>query len=107
MHLRLPATGGPWETVREYLGERLPAVAAERVDGLLRAGEVVGEDGRSVGPADPFRPGAHLWFYRELPAEVPVPFELEVLHRDEHRWWSTSRTSWPPPRAGGTSWRRR
>ncbi|MCX4758524.1 pseudouridine synthase [Kitasatospora purpeofusca] len=84
VHLRLPVTGGPWGTVREYLGERLPAVAAERVDGLLRAGEVVGEDGRSVGPADPFRPGAHLWFYRELPAEVPVPFELAVLHRDEH-----------------------
>ncbi|MFC5666840.1 pseudouridine synthase [Kitasatospora misakiensis] len=84
VHLRLPVTGGPWETVRAYLRERLPAVAADRVDGLLRAGEVVGEDGRAVGIAEPFRPGAHLWFYRELPEEVPVPFALEVLYRDEH-----------------------
>ncbi|MFB7473381.1 pseudouridine synthase [Kitasatospora sp. NPDC056184] len=84
VHLRLPVAGGPWETVRAYLLERLPAVAAERVDGLLRDGGVVGEDGRAVGAAEPFRPGAHLWFYRELPPEVPVPFELEVLHRDEH-----------------------
>ncbi|MER5355266.1 pseudouridine synthase [Kitasatospora sp. NPDC002551] len=84
VHLRLPVVGGPWGTVRAYLEERLPAVAAGRVDALLRAGGVVGEDGRAVGPAEPFRPGAHLWFHRELPPEVPVPFELEVLHRDEH-----------------------
>ncbi|MFF7455590.1 pseudouridine synthase [Kitasatospora sp. NPDC008115] len=84
VHLRLPVAGGPWETVRAYLLERLPAVAAQRVEALLLAGGVVGEDGRAVGAAEPFRPGAHLWFYRELPPEVPVPFELEVLHRDEH-----------------------
>ncbi|WP_327675010.1 RluA family pseudouridine synthase [Kitasatospora sp. NBC_00458] len=84
VHLRLPVTGGPWPTVRAYLAERLPAAAAERVDALLDARGVVGQDGRPVEPDEPFRPGAHLWFYRELPAEVPVPFELEVLHRDEH-----------------------
>ncbi|MFE7191561.1 pseudouridine synthase [Kitasatospora sp. NPDC057541] len=84
VHLRLPLTGGPWATVGAYLAQRLPAVAAERVDALLRAGGVVGEDGRAVHAAEPFRPGTHLWFYRELPPEVPVPFQLEVLHHDEH-----------------------
>ncbi|MEV6978798.1 pseudouridine synthase [Kitasatospora sp. NPDC093806] len=84
VHLRLPVLGGPWPTVRAYLAERLPAVATARVDALLAAGEVVGEGGRVLGPEEPFRPGAHLWFYRELRAEVPVPFELDVLHRDEH-----------------------
>lgn len=50
---------------------------------MLRAGEIVGADG-PVGPATPFEPGASVWFHRDLPEEVPVPFELEVVHRDEH-----------------------
>jgi tRNA pseudouridine32 synthase/23S rRNA pseudouridine746 synthase len=25
-----------------------------------------------------------VWFHRELPDEVPVPFPLEIVHRDEH-----------------------
>ncbi|WBP90145.1 pseudouridine synthase [Kitasatospora cathayae] len=82
VHLRLPAEG-PWPTVRAHLVERLPTVAAERIDAALRGREIVGEDG-PVAPDAPFRPGAHLWFHRDLPDEVRVPFELEVLHRDEH-----------------------
>ncbi|MQS11179.1 pseudouridylate synthase [Streptomyces kaniharaensis] len=82
VHLRLP-TEGSWPTVRSYLAERLPAVAAERIDAALRGREIVGEDG-PVAPDAPFRPGAHLWFHRDLPDEVRVPFELEVLYRDEH-----------------------
>ncbi|ARF81431.1 pseudouridine synthase [Kitasatospora aureofaciens] len=82
VHLRLPAEG-PWRTVRAHLVERLPTVAAERIDAALHGREIVGEDG-PVAPDAPFRPGAHLWFYRDLPDEVRVPFELEVLHRDEH-----------------------
>ncbi|MFE7525201.1 RluA family pseudouridine synthase [Kitasatospora sp. NPDC057542] len=82
VHLRLPAEGS-WPTVRAHLVERLPAVAAERIDAALHGREIVGEDG-PVAPDAPFRPGAHLWFYRDLPDEVRVPFDLEVLHRDEH-----------------------
>ncbi|MFJ7909435.1 RluA family pseudouridine synthase [Kitasatospora sp. NPDC096204] len=82
VHLRLPAEG-PWPTVRAHLVERLPAVAAERIDAALHGREIVGEDG-PVAPDAPFRPGAHLWFYRDLPDEVRVPFDLEVLHRDDH-----------------------
>ncbi|MFE6052375.1 pseudouridine synthase [Kitasatospora sp. NPDC056446] len=82
VHLRLPLEG-PWPTVREHLVDRLPAVAAARIDAALGDGEIVGEHG-PIAPDEPFRPGAHLWFYRDLPDEVPVPFELVVLHRDEH-----------------------
>ncbi|RGD58381.1 pseudouridylate synthase [Kitasatospora xanthocidica] len=82
VHLRLPLEG-PWPTVRDHLVDRLPAVPAERIDAALRDGEIVGEQG-PVAPAEPFRPGAHLWFYRDLPEEVRVPFELVVVHRDEH-----------------------
>ncbi|WP_433873449.1 RluA family pseudouridine synthase [Saccharopolyspora sp. CA-218241] len=79
--IRLPAEG-PWATVLEHLVERLPMLPADRIEAMLRAGEVVGEDG-PVGPAAPFVPHASVWFHRDLPTEVPVPFGLDVLHRDE------------------------
>ncbi|NBM20675.1 pseudouridine synthase [Streptomyces sp. GC420] len=80
--LRLPHDG-PWATVRDHLVERIPRLGAEAVDALLAQGRVVGVDG-PLAPDAPFAPGAFLWFDRELPAETPVPFEVEVLYRDEN-----------------------
>ena len=37
--------------------------------------------GRTARPAT--GRGEFLWFHRDLPVEVPVPFAVEVLHRDE------------------------
>jgi tRNA pseudouridine32 synthase/23S rRNA pseudouridine746 synthase len=68
----------------DFLAERLPAVA--RGDWLRRMalGEVVDEHGRAA-QADTRRvPGLRYYYYRELEAEPPIPFEAEVLHRDEH-----------------------
>ncbi|RAG84780.1 pseudouridylate synthase [Streptacidiphilus pinicola] len=81
VRLRLPLDGA-WPTVRAYLAERLPTVPASHLDAILAGGEIHGEDG-PLGPDAPYRPGAWLWFHRELAPETPVPFALEVLHRDE------------------------
>ncbi|MEU0742022.1 RluA family pseudouridine synthase [Streptomyces sp. NPDC006134] len=83
VRVRLPAAG-PWATVREHLVERLSGAGAGVVDGMFDAGLVVGADGRPVAADAPYEPGLFVWFHRELPAEVPVPFPLEVVHRDEH-----------------------
>ncbi|MCE7549442.1 RluA family pseudouridine synthase [Streptomyces thermodiastaticus] len=83
VRVRLPASG-PWATVREHLVERLSGAAPGAVEAMFRAGEVVGADGRPVAPDAPFEPGMFVWFHRELPEEVPVPFPLHVVHRDEH-----------------------
>jgi len=80
--LRLPADG-TWTTLREHLVERLPRVPPERIDELLRERRIVGLDG-PLGLDAPFVPGASVWLHRDLPVEVPVPFEITVLHRDEH-----------------------
>jgi tRNA pseudouridine32 synthase / 23S rRNA pseudouridine746 synthase len=73
---RLRVHGGP-------LGEELtsrfgPDVAAKAV-----AGEVVDQHGVVLDPATVLRPGAVVYLYRELPDEVPVPFDIDVLYRDE------------------------
>lgn len=80
--LRLPLVGGPWATIRDHLVERLPRVAPERIDLLLSEGRIVTADG-PVAPDAPYLPGGVVWFHRDLPDEVPVPFDLRVVHRDD------------------------
>ncbi|MFB9909450.1 RluA family pseudouridine synthase [Allokutzneria oryzae] len=80
--LRLPAEG-PWATVRDHLVERLPRVAPERIDMMLREDRIVGLDG-PIGPDTPYAPDSYVWFHRDLPTEVPVPFEIGIVHRDEN-----------------------
>src|SRR6186997_1721037 len=81
MRLRTPDEG-PWATMREHLVARLPRVGADRVEAMLRERRIVGRHG-PVGPDDPYRPREFLWFHRDLPVEVPVPFAVDVLHRDD------------------------
>ncbi|MCI0383063.1 RluA family pseudouridine synthase [Streptomyces sp. CNQ085] len=81
VRLRLPENG-PWETVRDHLVDRLPAVAPALIDAMLDEGAVWSAEG-PLAPGAPYRPGTCLWFHRELPEEVPVPYAVEVLHRDD------------------------
>ena len=47
------------------------------------AGEVFCSDGTSVDAATVLPPNADVWLYRDLPDEVPVPFEVGILYRDD------------------------
>ncbi|WP_128427929.1 RluA family pseudouridine synthase [Streptomyces cyaneus] len=83
VRVRLPFEGS-WGTVREHLVERLTGAGPGVVEGMFDAGLVVGADGKAV-PADAaYVPGMFVWFHRELPAEVRVPFAVDVVYRDEH-----------------------
>ena len=69
--------------MRDHLVERLPRVPAARIDAMLRERLIVDRSG-PLAPDAPFRPATYLWFHRDLPVEAPVPFAIEVVHRDEH-----------------------
>jgi tRNA pseudouridine32 synthase/23S rRNA pseudouridine746 synthase len=75
-------TPGPWATVADFLSQRLPLVADWPA--RLAAGGVLDAEGCPVAAHEPCRPGAVLWYWRALPPEPRIPFELEVLHQDEH-----------------------
>jgi len=81
VRLRTPDVG-PWATMRDHLVARLPRVEPGRIDAMLAAGSIVGRHG-PIGPLAPFAPREFLWFHRDLPDEVPVPFRVPVLHRDD------------------------
>jgi tRNA pseudouridine32 synthase/23S rRNA pseudouridine746 synthase len=67
----------------EHLVERLPRVAPERIEEMLREGRIFGVGG-PLGVDAAYLPGTFVWFHRDLPDEVEVPFDVEVVHRDEH-----------------------
>ena len=80
--IRLPQ-GGPWETLRDHLVERLRGLTPAEVDAKLAAGEFVDARGRPI-PADaPFVPRSVCWTHRDLPDEVEVPVPIDVLHEDD------------------------
>jgi tRNA pseudouridine32 synthase / 23S rRNA pseudouridine746 synthase len=83
VRVRLPHDG-TWATVREHLVARLTGAGPGMVESMFDAGRVVGADGRAVAPDAPYAPGMFVWFHRELPEEVPVPFPVEVVYRDDH-----------------------
>ncbi|MEJ7648502.1 MAG: pseudouridine synthase [Nakamurella sp.] len=74
---------GHWPTVREWLHWKLTRVPDEDVDAALAAGEYVDDDGRPLTQDTAFVPGQRIWFHRELPVEVDVPYPIPVLYRDE------------------------
>ncbi|MFI9814729.1 RluA family pseudouridine synthase [Saccharothrix variisporea] len=79
--LRLPVDGS-WATLRDHLVERLPRVAPERIDSMLAEGRIYDLDGPVAADAV-YAPGTSVWFHRDLPEEVPVPFDVRVVYRDD------------------------
>jgi tRNA pseudouridine32 synthase/23S rRNA pseudouridine746 synthase len=61
------------------LADRFGEDAASKVLG----GEVMADDGTVVTASTVLPPNSHVHLYRDLPDEVPVPFDIPVLHRDD------------------------
>lgn len=74
---RLRLQGG---NVADEFGRRFgPAARAKVLAGGVFDVHGVALDAETVLPA-----GAFVYHYRDLPEEVPVPFDIPVLHRDEN-----------------------
>src|SRR5688572_6193567 len=75
---------GRWKTFLEFLVHRFADIDALTWIGRMEKGEVVDEDGIRVAPADSYRSGRKLYYYRELENETPIPFAETVLYQDDH-----------------------
>ncbi|ANS78545.1 Ribosomal large subunit pseudouridine synthase A [Serinicoccus hydrothermalis] len=72
---------GTWRTVVAFLLER-----TGDEDGIARrlaVGEIRLADGTQVDRGTAYRPGGVVHLYRDLPDEVPVPVDIEILEHDE------------------------
>ncbi|MES2153292.1 MAG: RluA family pseudouridine synthase [Pseudomonadota bacterium] len=67
-----------------FLAQRFPDVSEADWQARLARGEVLEHNGRTLHAASPVRRGMRIWYYRELEAETPIPFEETILFQDEH-----------------------
>ena len=79
--LKLPPEGA-WLSLRDHLVERLPRVEPSRIEEMLREERIWGVSG-PLGIDTPFVPDSYIWFHRDLPVEVPVPFDVNVVYQDD------------------------
>lgn len=56
----------------------------ESAAGKVLGGEVFAADGSVVTAATVLAPGSFVFLYRDLPDEIPVPFDVPILYRDEN-----------------------
>nr|WSY56182.1 RluA family pseudouridine synthase [Streptomyces sp. NBC_00886] len=82
VRVRLPA-GDASATVRDHLVARL-AAGPGVIDDMLDAGRIVDVTGRPVARDRAYVPGMFVWFHREPPDEEQVPFQVDIVYRDEH-----------------------
>jgi tRNA pseudouridine32 synthase/23S rRNA pseudouridine746 synthase len=75
---------GVWPNLLAFLQQRFPAVSSATWLARMDKGEVVDGDGVRLGPASPYRRGMRIFYYRELEGETVIPFEEQILFRDEH-----------------------
>lgn len=74
---------GDWATVLDFLAERFSMVPRADWQARMAAGRVVTGDGSRLDAHTPYRKDLRVWYYREWPAEAPVPFQETVLFQDE------------------------
>ncbi|MBB5192948.1 tRNA pseudouridine32 synthase/23S rRNA pseudouridine746 synthase [Silvimonas terrae] len=74
---------GNWPDLQSFLLHRFPHLPADVIATRLATGEIMDDAGLPVSGGDPYQPGSRLWYFREVPDEEPVPFQAQVLYRDE------------------------
>lgn len=74
---------GDWPDLLTFLVQRFPAISAITWIGRMEKGEVVDAHGVRLRSTAPYRHGGRIYYYRELEAETPIPFEEVILYQDE------------------------
>ena len=75
---------GDWPDLITFMVANYPAVTEAQWCERMARGDVVDAQGRALAPDSPYKRNLRIFYYRELEAEAPIPFEEEVLYRDEH-----------------------
>lgn len=74
---------GQWPSLMHFLVQRFPHVSPADLRRRLLAGDIVDAQGAPRMPDSPYQGDQWLWYYREVPHEAAVPFDLPVLHHDD------------------------
>ncbi len=81
-YLWLPV--GSWPDLLTFLVAHYPQVLEATWVARMARGEVVDGAGARLAPGSAYQVGMRIFYYRELDAETPIPFEEQILFEDDH-----------------------
>ncbi|WP_230409632.1 pseudouridine synthase [Undibacterium fentianense] len=75
---------GYWENALEFLCDYFPEVSLETWTERMQKREVCDSNGHFLSPISQIKRGMCLFYYREIPNEIKIPFCEHILFQDEH-----------------------
>ena len=81
---RLQLPPGQWNNLLDGLCARFPGVARSTWLDRFARGRVLDASRQALAADAPYRVGATVFYFREVPDEPPIPFQETLLHVDEH-----------------------
>ena len=73
-----------WITVLDFLTERFTYLTPEVLQERMRNGFIVDETGKALDDKTPYLESIFLFYYREVPDEVVIPFKEKILYKDDN-----------------------
>jgi len=80
----MPVVDEPFPSILEFLVERFPRIHKDTWEERIRSGKVLDEDGCPVAFDTAYAPRKKLFYFREVEKEIPIPFQEEVIYRDQN-----------------------
>jgi tRNA pseudouridine32 synthase/23S rRNA pseudouridine746 synthase len=71
-----------WPDTLSFLQVRLPAFSRDQLWQRMQAGDMVDPSGAALSPDAPYVGGRHLFYYREVDNETPIPFQERIVYED-------------------------
>jgi len=75
---------GPWATLIDFLSERFTRIDRREWVQRFAAGDVLDEAGQPLAVDQAYCPHTRVYYFRQVQAELPIPFEARVLYQDDH-----------------------
>ena len=72
-----------WPDLITFLLAKFPHMEADTLRDRLARGDMVDQRGAPFSLDSPFTPDSWLWYYREVPEETVVPFDIDILYQDD------------------------
>lgn len=73
-----------WLTVLDFLTERFTYLTREVLQARMRNSFIVDEAGKALDDKTPYLESVFLFYYREVPDEVVIPFKEKILYKDDN-----------------------
>lgn len=81
---RVQVPSGNWPTLLDFICERFPAIDRRTWQARFERGLIIDGQGVLLEPSASCRVGLEIRYYRELDAEPHIPFQAQIIHRDDH-----------------------